>query len=152
MPRIGGGGGPIIPPQAQGTQGTQSTQQPQETGKADFASKVAAQGTDAARAQQAKSTQQQQLIGKTKDIAKRLAKGSIDQKEATREFVSLVIEERLPQFKKKKKKGDKNEKDEDEKEETAEEKLEEAVTELIDRDPALSRRLQTQLKKLAAKG
>src|SRR5687767_7461465 len=156
MPRIGGGGGPIVPPQTSGTQGAQQTQ---DTPKADFASKVAqaqaaqTQGTDSARAQQAKSTAQQQLIGKTKDIAKRLAKGTIDQKEATREFVSLVIEERLPQFKKKKKnKGDKG-KDEDEKEDqTPEEQLEEAVTELIDRDPALSKRLQTQFKKLAAKG
>jgi hypothetical protein len=149
MPRIGGGGGPIVPPQTQGAQQTQ------ETKGGDFASKIAStqaaqtQGTDSARAQQAKSVAQQQLIGKTKDIAKRLAKGSIDQKEATREFVSLVIEERLPNFKKKKKK--KGDKDDDE-EESPEEKLEEAVTELIDKDPALAKRLQTQFKKLAAKG
>lgn len=149
MPRIGGGGGPIVPPQTQGAQQTQ------ETKGGDFASKIAStqaaqtQGTDSARAQQAKSVAQQQLIGKTKDIAKRLAKGSIDQKEATREFVSLVIEERLPNFKKKKKKkGDKD----DEEEESPEEQLEVAVTELIDKDPALAKRLQTQFKKLAAKG
>jgi hypothetical protein len=153
MPRIGGGGGPIVPPQTAGTQGTQQTQ---DTQKADFASKIAqtqaaqTQGTDSARAQQAKTVAQQQLIGKTKDIAKRLAKGTIDQKEATREFVSLVIEERLPQFKKKKK--NKGDKDKDDEEGTQEEKLEEAVTELIDRDPALAKRLQTQFKKLAAKG
>jgi hypothetical protein len=153
MPRIGGGGGPIIPPQAQGAQGAQ---QAQDTKGADFASKVAqaqtaqTQGTDAARTQQARATQQQQLVGKTKVIAKRLAKGAIDQKEATREFVSLVIEERLPQFKKKKK--NKGDKDKDDENETEEEKLEEAVTEMIDKDPALAKRLQTQLKKLAAKG
>jgi hypothetical protein len=65
--------------------------------------------------------------------------------------VSLVIEERLPNFKKKKKKKDDKDKDENEAE-TPEEQLEEAVTELIDRDPALSKRLHTQFKKLAAKG
>jgi hypothetical protein len=142
----------MVPPQAQGTQQTQDTQ------KADFASKVAqaqtaqTQGTDAARAQQAKATQQQQLVGKARDIAKRLKNGALTQKEATQEFVSLVIEERLPQFKKKKKKKQ-GDKDEDEKDDqTPEEQLEEAVTELIDRDPALSKRLQTQFKKLAAKG
>lgn len=153
MPRIGGGGGPIVPPQTQGAQGSQ---QAQDAKGADFASKVAsaqaaqAQPTDSARAQQAKAAHQQQLVGKTKDIAKRLAKGSIDQKEATREFVSLVIEERLPQFKKKKKKKD--DKDKDDEAETDEEKLEAAVTEMIDKDPALAKRLQTQFKKLAAKG
>jgi hypothetical protein len=147
MPRIGGGGGPIVPPQTAGTQGTQQTQ---DTKGADFASKVAqasaaqTQGTDSARSQQAKSAQQQQLIGKTKDIAKRLAKGSIDQKEATREFVSLVIEERFPQLKKKKKRKQK----EDDKDENEPESQEE----MIDKDPALAKRLQTQFKKLAAKG
>jgi hypothetical protein len=155
MPRIGGGGGPIVPPQTAGTQGTSQTQ---DTKGADFASKVAqasaaqTQGTDSARSQQAKSAQQQQLIGKTRDIANRLKKGAIDQKEATREFVSLVIEERLPQFKKKKKKKDDKDKDKDDEDETNEEKLESAVTEMIDKDPALAKRLQTQFKKLAAKG
>lgn len=149
MPRIGGGGGPIVPPQTQGAQ------QAQEAQKADFASKVAqtqaaqTQGTDSARAQQAKATQQSQLAGKAREIAKKLQKGTLNQKEATREFVSLVIEERLPQFKKKKKKGDKGGKDDDE---SPEEKLEEAVTELIDRDPVLAKRLQNQFKKLATKG
>jgi hypothetical protein len=142
MPRIGGGG-PFVPPQVQ----TQSTQQ---TGKTDFASKVQqaqTQGTDAARTQQAKTTQQSQLTGKARDIAKRLQSGALTQKEATQEFVSLVIEERFPNFKKKKKK--KGDKDKDEG--SAEEKLEEAVTELIDRDPVLANRLQSQFKKLAAK-
>jgi hypothetical protein len=152
MPRIGGPGGPHVPPQTPAPAAA-------ETQKADFASKVVqaqgtqapTQATDSARAQQAKSAQQQALIGKTRDIASRFAKGQLTQKEATREFVSLVIEERLPQFKKKKR----NKKDDEEEggeEETAEEKLEEAVTELIDRDPALAKRLQTQFKKLAAKG
>lgn len=150
MPRIGGGSsGPIAPPQAQPAQA-------QETQKADFASKVAqaqaaqapTQATEAARTAQAKSAQQSQLVGKARDIAKRLAKGSLNSKEATREFVSLVIEERLPHFKKKKR----DKKGSDDEEQTAEEKLEEAVTELIDRDPALAKRLQTQFKKLAAKG
>lgn len=150
MPRIGGGGGPIVPPQTQGAS------QAQETQKADFASKVAqtqaaqTQGTDSARAQQAKQTQQSQLAGKAREIAKKLQKGNIDQKEATREFVSLVIEERLPQFKKKKKKGDKGKDKDDDK--SQEEQLEEAVTELIDRDPVLAKRLQTQFKKMATKG
>lgn len=147
MPRIGGGGGPIIPPQAQGPQGTQSTQQTQ---KSDFASKVAqapAQGTDSARAQQAKQTKQGQLTGKAKDIAKRLQAGDIDQKEATREFVGLVIEERFPQLKKRKKK-----KKQDEDEATPEEMLEEAVTELIDQDPVLAQRLSNQFRKLGTKG
>jgi hypothetical protein len=152
MPRIGGPGGPNIPPQTQGPAAA-------ETPKADFASKVAqaattasAQGTDAARSQQAKSTQQQALIGKTRDIASRFAKGQLSQKEATREFVSLVIEDKFPQFKRKKKKKGDQEGDEEEGKESAEEKLEEAVTELIDRDPVLAKKLQTQFKKLAAKG
>jgi hypothetical protein len=151
MPRIGGPGGPHVPPQAPAAPAA-------ETQKTDFASKVAqtaattaAQGTEAARAQTAKAQQQSQLVGKARDIARRLAKGALDQKDATREFVELVIEERLPHFKKKKKKKkdkDKDEKDQDP--ETEEERLEEAVTELIHRDPALAKRLQTQFKKLAA--
>ncbi len=141
MPRIGGGG-PFVPPQ---TQGAQQTQQTQQTQKSDFASKVAAQGTDAARSEQAKKTSQSALTGKARDIAKRLANGALNQKEATREFVGLVIEERFPQFKKKKKKKKKD----DEEDQSPEEQLEEAVTELIDRDPALAQRLQTQFKKLS---
>lgn len=146
MPRIGGGGGPIIPPQAQGAQQTQQAQQPQKT---DFAAKVqqaaAQQGTDAARAQVAKQ-QQSELSGKVRDLAKRLANGKMTQKEATREFVSLVIEERFPQFKKKKKKkGD----GKDDEPESAEDRLEEAVTELIDRDPAMAKKLSSEFKKMA---
>jgi hypothetical protein len=152
MPRIGGGGGgPIVPPQTGGAGQTQQTQQTQQPQKTDFASKVAqqaaTQGTDAARAQVAKS-QQSELSGKVKDIAKKFANGAMTQKEATKEFVSLVIEERFPQFKKKKKKKKQGEKDQDEPE-TAEERLEEAVTELIDRDPGLAKKLSTQFKKLA---
>lgn len=145
MPRIGGGGGPIVPPQTQATQQTQSTQ------KGDFAGKVqqaAAQGTDAARTQQAKQARESQLTGKAREIAKRLSNGALTQKEATREFVGLVIEERFPAFKRKKKKKKKD----DEEEQSADEQLEEAVTELIHRDPALAKRLETQFKKLAAKG
>ena len=149
MPRIGGGGGPFVPPQAGGAQGPNQTQNTQKT---DFAGKVqqaATQGTDAARTQQAKQTQQSQLTGKARDIAKRLANGQLSQKEATREFVGLVIEERFPHHKKKKKK--KKDEGKDDEPETQEEMIEEAVTELIDRDPELAKRLQTQFKKLAAK-
>lgn len=145
MPRIGGGGGPIVPPQTQGAQQTQ------QTGKSDFAGKVqqaATQGTDAARTQQAKQARESQLTGKAREIARRLSNGALSQKEATREFVGLVIEERFPAFKRKKKKKKKD----DEEEQSAEEQLEEAVTELIHRDPALAKRLETQFKKLAAKG
>lgn len=145
MPRIGGGGGPIIPPQAQGAQQTQ------KAGKSDFAGKVqqaAAQGTEAARTQQAKQTTQSALTGKAREIAKKLNNGALTQKEATREFVGLVIEERFPAFKKRKRKKKKD----DDEEQTAEEQLEEAVTELIHRDPALAKRLESQFKKLAAKG
>jgi hypothetical protein len=150
MPRIGGGGGPFVPPQAGGAQGTNQTQNTQKT---DFANKVqqaATQGTDAARTAQAKATQQSQLTGKARDIAKRLQNGQLTQKEATREFVSLVIEERFPQLKKKKKRKQKEDGKDDEPE-TQEEMIEEAVTELIDRDPELAKRLQNQFKKLAAK-
>lgn len=138
MPRIGGGGGPIVPPGAQGAQGAQKTE------KSDFAGKVTqvTQATEAAASQQAKGAQQSQMTGKVREIAKRLASGQLDQKEATREFVSLVIEERFPDFKKKKKKK------KDDEEETGEEQLEEVVTELIDRDPVLAKRLQTQFQKL----
>lgn len=149
MPRIGGGGGPFVPPQ--GPQGAQQTNQTQKT---DFANKVqqaTTQGTDAARTQQAKTTQQSQLTGKARDIAKRLQNGQLTQKEATREFVGLVIEERFPQLKKKKKRKQKDDGKEDEDPQTQEELIEEAVTELIDRDPDLAKRLQTQFKKLAAK-
>lgn len=148
MPRIGGGGGPIIPPQTQGAQQTQQAQQPQKT---DFAAKVqqaaAQQGTDAARTQASKAQAQSELGGKVRELAKRLANGKMSQKEATREFVSLVIEERFPQFKKKKKKkGDGKDEDEDD---NADSRLEEAVTELIDRDPAMAKKLSSQFKKLA---
>lgn len=144
MPRIGGGGGPIVPPQ---TQGTQQTQKNEFSGKVQQA---ATQGTDSARTQQAKQSAQSQLVGKARDIAKRLANGELEQKEATQEFVGLVIEERFPQFrkKKKKKKGDKDGDDGEPK--TPEEELEEAVADLIDNDPALAQRLQAQFKKLAA--
>ena len=156
MPRIGGGGGgPIVPPQAQGAAQTQQTQQ----SKTDFASKVAqqaaAQGTEAARTQQTRAAQQSELTGKVKDIAQRFSSGKLNQKDATREFVSLVIEERFPQFKrKKKKKKNQDGKDEDDEQEenepeNAAERLEEAVTELIDRDPGLAKKLSSQFKKLA---
>ncbi|MFO0723595.1 MAG: hypothetical protein U1E65_07435 [Myxococcota bacterium] len=153
MPRIGGGGGgPIVPPQAQGAQ------QAQQAPKTDFAAKVAqqtaAQGTDAARTQATKAQTQSELTGKVKDIAKRFSSGKLNQKEATREFVSLVIEERFPQFKKKKKKKGQGGSDAEDEEETnepedASERLEEAVTELIDRDPGLAKKLSSQFKKLA---
>jgi hypothetical protein len=151
MPRIGGGGGPFVPPQAGGAGQTNQTQ---NTGKTEFANKVqqaATQGTDAARTAQAKATQQSQLTGKARDIAKRLQAGQLTQKEATREFVGLVIEERFPQLKKKKKRKKEDGKDDEGEPETQEEMIEEAVTELIDRDPELAKRLQTQFKKLAAK-
>lgn len=130
----------MVPP---GAQGPGNAQGAQKTEKSDFAGKVAqaGQATEAAASQQAKGAQQSQMTGKVREIAKRLASGQLDQKEATREFVSLVIEERFPDFKKKKKKKD----DEDE---SGEEQLEEAVTELIDRDPVLAKRLQTQFQKL----
>ncbi|GEM_PF-1808326 len=154
MPRIGGGGG-NVPPQPQGPSGPGPTQQP----KTDFAAKVqqaaAQQGTEAARTQTAKAQTQSELTGKVKDIARRFAAGNLNQKEATREFVSLVIEERFPHFKKKKKKkGGQGGDDEEDEEETAEpadasERLEEAVTELIDRDPGLAKKLSSQFKKLA---
>ena len=150
MPRIGGGsgGGPVIPPQ---TSGAKQTQGPQQSSKSDFASKIhqaGQQGTDAARTQQAKQAKQSKLTGKATDIAKRLDSGALTEKEAVQEFVSLVIEERFPKFKRKKrrKKGD------DDQDKSGEQQLEEAVTELIDSDPALAQRLQTQFKKLAAKG
>jgi len=150
MPRIGGGGGGIPPP-PQGPTGPAATQGAQQTQKADFAAKVAQaqQPTEAQRAQVAK-TQQSELTGKVRDLAKRLQNGKLTQKEATKEFVSLVIEERFPQFKgkKKKKKKDGDEKDDGEPE-SAEERLEEAVTELIDRDPAMAKKLSSQFKKLA---
>lgn len=144
MPRIGGGGGPIVPPQAQ------AAQQAQQAQKGDFSAKVqqaSTQGTEAARTQQARATNQSQLTGKAKEIAKRLSNGALTQKEATREFVGLVIEERFPAFKKKNKKKKK-----DDEEQSSEEQLEEAVTELIHRDPALAKRLEGQFKKLAGKG
>lgn len=139
----------MVPPQTPGSSSTQNTQTP----KTDFASKLqpghqaGTQGTDAARTQQAKQAQQSRLTGKATDIAKRLDNGVLTQREAVQEFVTLVIEERFPKFKKKKrKKGD------DESDKSGEELLEEAVTELIESDPALAQRLQTQFKKLAAKG
>lgn len=143
MPRIGGGGGkpPIVPPQTQGTQQTQ---------KSDFkqVQQTPTQATDSARTQQAKQSEQARLTGKAQQIAKRLANGAVDQRQATQEFVELVIEERFPQFKKKQKKKD----DDGDEPETAEEQLEEAVTEMIAQDPALAKRLINQFNKLAAKG
>ncbi len=132
----------VPPPPAQGAQATSAA-------KTDFASKVqtaAAQGTDSARTQQAKQTQSARLTGKARDIARRLQSGEVDQREATREFVALVIEERFPNFRRRKKKQ-RDRQDEG----TAEERLEEAVTELIEQDPVLAQRLTTQFKKLAGK-
>ena len=143
MTRIGGGSGPLVPPQ------TSAAQAPQSTQKSDFTSKLQqapGQGTDSARAQQSQAARQSQLTGKARDIARRLQAGDIDQREATREFVGLVIEERFPQLKKRKKKGRKDD------DTSQEEQLEEAVTELIDQDPVLAQRLSTQFKKLAFKG
>jgi hypothetical protein len=148
MPRIGGGGGPVGPPP-----GAAPSQGASQAGKTDFAAKVsqaqatsqATAATQTSQAQQAKAAQSQ-LTGKARDIAKRFSTGNLKQKEAFREFVSLVIEERFPQFKKKKKKKKKDDKDEDQ---NSEERLEEAVTELIDRDPALAKRLKEQFQKLA---
>jgi hypothetical protein len=152
MPRIGGPGpGPIVPPQTQGAQGAQqTTAQP----KTDFASKVAQaaqqQGTDSARLQATRAQAQSELTGKAKDLAKKFADGKLSQREATREFVSLILEERFPQFKKrKKKKGQDGKDDEDEDDDTAEARLEEAITELIDRDPSMAKKLSSQFKKLA---
>ena len=45
----------------------------------------------------------------------------------------------------------KKKKDDDDEPESQEEMLEEAVTELIDSDPVLAKRLETQFKKLASK-
>lgn len=143
MPRIGGGGGPFVPPQGGRAQGTGNTQ------KSDFAAKVqqaTTQGTDAARAQQAKQAQASRIAGGAREIAKRLKDGTLQEEEATREFVGLVIDERWPQFKKKKKRKGK---DDQEEEPTPEEQLEDAVTELINKDPVLFKRLQTQFQKMA---
>ncbi|MBK8011189.1 MAG: hypothetical protein IPK13_07550 [Deltaproteobacteria bacterium] len=152
MPRIGGGGGPIIPPQTTGAQNAPQAQQTQAE-KANFAEKVAQQqGTDSARAQQSKESQASQLTGKTREIAKRLKNGTITQKEATREFVGLVIEERFPELKKrkrKKKKDDDDSEDESKAPQTQEELIEEAVSELIERDPVLASQLERQFNKLA---
>lgn len=156
MPRIGGGRGPMVPP------GTQGAGQAPAAQKSDFASKVnqvaqaaTTQGTDAARATQGAKAAQSELTGKVKDIARKFANGNLNQKEATREFVSLVIEERFPQFKKKKKKKKKDPDEKgkegggDDEPEDAQERLEVAVTELIDRDPSLAKKLSTQFRKLA---
>lgn len=140
MVRIGGPG-PMIPPQVSSAAGAQKA----ERSGAEKASETAAvhQGTEAARTQQAKKTQQSALTGRAKQIAKRLSEGQLTQKEATREFVKLVIEERFPAFKKKRKKkrGDA--------EPDLDEQLEEAVTELIDKDPALAKRLKHQFQALS---
>lgn len=144
MPRIGGGGKPpIVPPQTQGVEQSK----PSEFQKVQQAQ---TQGTDAARTQQAKHSEQSRLAGKAQQIAKKLANGTVDQRQATQEFVELVIEERFPQFRKSKKKQKKGK--DDHEAESPEEQLEEAVTSLIDQDPALAKRLMNQFGKLAAKG
>lgn len=142
MTRIGGGG-PIIPPQGGGARGPAGAQ------KGDFASKVQqaqTQGTDAARTQQAKQAQASRIAGGAKEIAQRLKAGSIQEEEATREFVGLVIEERWPEFKKKKRRKGR---DDDDEPASPEEQLEDAVTELINSDPVLFKRLQTQFQRMA---
>lgn len=134
MPRIGPK--PILPPAVQQTQAADRASAKKAEGKAP------AQATEEARTQQARKTQQSALTGKARGIAKRLAAGELTQKEATREFVGLVIEERFPAFKKKKKRKKKGEQEQDQ-------QLEEAVSELIDQDPALAKRLSQQLRKLS---
>lgn len=147
MPRIGGGGKPPpgVPPRARGVPKSQPS---------DFAKVQTAQtqGTSAARAEQAKHAERAErsershLTERAKQIAKRLAKGTVNPREATQAFVALVIEQRFPQLKKKKRgKGDR------ERGGSPEEQLEEAVTDLIDQDPALAKQLMDQFNKLAAK-
>ncbi|MBI2377658.1 MAG: hypothetical protein HYV07_26895 [Deltaproteobacteria bacterium] len=119
-----------------------------QTQKADFASQVQkAQGSQQAQqAQQAQAAARPQLTGQVKDLAKQLAKGKLTEREATKEFVSLVIDDRFPNMKRRKKKKKKDDEDD---EDSPEERLEEAVTDLIERDPALAKRLRGQFKKLA---
>lgn len=136
MPRIGPK--PILPPAVQQAPAAERA----STQKA--AAQAPTHATEEARTQQAKKTQQSALTSKARGIAKRLADGELSQKEATREFVGLVIEERFPAFKKKKKRKKKDE-------EGLDEQLEEAVTELIDQDPALAKRLSQQLRQLSKK-
>jgi hypothetical protein len=151
MPRIGGGGGA---PPPQGPMGPGGANQ---AGKADFANSVAkaqsaapaAPAAQAAPASQARGAQQSQLSGKAREIAKRFASGNLERKEAFREFVGLVIEERFPHFKRKKKNKKQQDKDD---EGESQDGLEDAVTELIDRDPALAKRLSSQFQKLAKQG
>ena len=146
MPRIGGGGKPPpgVPPQTPGVQ---------ESSPSEFAKvqQAQTQGTDAARAEQAKQAEQSRLTAKAQQIAKKLARGTVDERGATQEFVELVIEERFPQLKKKTKRKKKG-KEDNEPDNTAEERIEEAVTDMIDQDPSLAKRLMNQFNKLAAKG
>ncbi|MBI4822382.1 MAG: hypothetical protein HY791_39345 [Deltaproteobacteria bacterium] len=131
----------MVPPQAGQVDKAQ-------TQKADFASQVQkAQGAQQSQqAQQAQQSARPQLTGQVRDLAKKLASGKLTEREATKEFVSLVIDDRFPNMKRRKKK---KKKDDEEDDESPEEKLEEAVTELIERDPALAKRLKGQFKKLA---
>ena len=138
MPRIGGGG-PHLPPQSGQVEKAQ-------TQKADFAGQVQkAQANQTQQAQQAQQAARPQLTGQVRELAKRLASGKLTQKEATQEFVSLVIDERFPNMKRRKKKKKKG----DDEDEESNEGIEEAVAELIERDPALAKRLRSQFKKLA---
>jgi hypothetical protein len=145
MPRIGGPpGGPQVPPQ------TGQTREAQEAQRGTFADKVSGasiQGTDAARSQKARETAKHSRISKqAMDIAKRLANGALTPRDATRAFVETVIEERFPSLMKRKKKRRDGDPESDE------DKLEEAITDLIEKDPVLAKRLQAQFKKLAIKG
>ena len=139
MPRIGGGGGNPIG-------GSGGPKGPKGTDFASHVQQAGAQGTDEARSDQAKRAKQAILNGKAKEVARRLQAGQLTHKEATREFVGLVVEERFPQLKRRKKKKKKRG---DSDEAFSEDSVEDAVAELLDADPVLAERLKAQFRRLA---
>lgn len=133
---------PRIPPRGPGAPpGPTSAEQTEGAKEADKTQAASLFGTDSARDLKAKNERGQALLRQTKAIAKRFKDGELSQKEATREFVALVIEERFP--KKRKKKRDQDGED-------GHDEMEEAVTEAIDEDPSMAERLRRQFERLIA--
>ena len=124
--RIRGGGGPTR------TNATQGAAKATGAGKAQGAKFAGMVGTTGNATEDA-GRQQSAMMAELAELAAALEAGKATKEEASRRFVGLVIKQRFG--KNKRGKGD--------------DKLEEAVTEMVEEDPQFVSKLQSQLKRIA---
>jgi hypothetical protein len=122
--RIKSGG----PTQAQQSQQAQKTSTASKAGGARFAGMVEQTGSSTDQPSRGKS----KMMAALAELAAEVEAGTATKEEASRRFVSLVVEER---FGKQTGKGARN--------------MEEAVGDMVEADPQFVARLQSQLKRLA---